>query len=68
MHTALALLGSSLPNLIIAIALTSWMAVARIVRGEVLSCKALEYLEAVHAVGASHLRILRRHILPQALP
>jgi peptide/nickel transport system permease protein len=51
-----------------ALTLTSWMAVARVVRGEVLSCKALEYVEAAHAVGANHLRILWRHILPQALP
>jgi peptide/nickel transport system permease protein len=68
MLTALALFGSTLPNLIAAIALTSWMAVARVVRSEVLSCKALEYVEAAHAVGANHLRILWRHILPQALP
>jgi peptide/nickel transport system permease protein len=58
MLTALALFGSTLPNLVAAIALTSWMAVARVVRGEVLSCKALEYVEAAHAVGANHLRIL----------
>jgi peptide/nickel transport system permease protein len=51
-----------------ALTLTSWMAVARVVHGEVLSCKALEYVEAAHAVGANHLRILWRHILPQALP
>jgi peptide/nickel transport system permease protein len=68
MLTALALFGSSLPNLILAIALTSWMAVARVVRGEVLSCKALEYVEAVYAIGANHLRILWHPILPQALP
>jgi peptide/nickel transport system permease protein len=68
MLTALALFGSTLPNLIAAIALTSWMAVARVIRGEVLSCKTLEYVEAAHAVGANHLRILWRHILPQALP
>ena len=66
--TALAVLGSSLPNLIAAMALTSWMAVARVVRGEVLSCKTLEYVDAAHAVGASHVRILWGHILPQAVP
>jgi peptide/nickel transport system permease protein len=68
MLTALALLGSSLPNLILAIALTSWMAAARVVRGEVLSCKVLEYVEAAHALGGSHIRILYHHIVPQALP
>jgi peptide/nickel transport system permease protein len=68
MLTALALLGSSLPNLIVAIALTSWMAVARVVRGEVLGCKTLEYVEAAHAVGASHVRIFWGHILPQTVP
>jgi peptide/nickel transport system permease protein len=69
MLTALALFGSTLPNLVAAIALTGWMAVARVVRGEVLSCKTLEYyVEAAHALGANHPRILCRHILPQALP
>ncbi|RMF87540.1 MAG: ABC transporter permease, partial [Nitrospinota bacterium] len=65
---ALALFGSSLTNIILAIALTSWMAVARVVRGEVLSCKALEYVEAAHSLGAGHFRIFCYHILPQAIP
>jgi peptide/nickel transport system permease protein len=68
MLTALALFGATIPNLILAIALTSWMAVARVVRGEVLSCKSFEYVEAAHAIGAHHGRILCHHILPQTLP
>ncbi len=65
---AMAFFGSSIPNLILVIGLTSWMAVARVVRGEVLSCKTLEYVEAAHSLGAGHLRILVRHILPQTIP
>jgi peptide/nickel transport system permease protein len=40
---------------------------ARLVRGVVLSLKSLDYVEAARALGASHARILLRHILPNAL-
>lgn len=66
--TALALLGSTLPNLILAIALTGWMTVARIVRGEVLASRAQPFVEAATALGATPCHILFRHALPQSFP
>jgi peptide/nickel transport system permease protein len=59
-----AILGPSLTNLIIVMALTGWMAYARIMRSSVLSIKNQEYIEAARAVGATHARIVLRHILP----
>jgi len=50
------------------IGLTSWMQVARIVRGEVLRWRVVEFVEAARMVGASDFRIMRRHILPQVVP
>ena len=61
-------LGSSLPNLIVTIGLSSWMTTARVVRGEILRVSALEFVTAARALGASSPRILLRHALPQALP
>jgi oligopeptide transport system permease protein len=45
----------------------SWLTMARIVRGQVLSLKQREFVEAARAMGASPIRILARHILPSAL-
>jgi peptide/nickel transport system permease protein len=61
-------LGSTLPNLIVTIGLSSWMTTARVVRGEILRVSALEFMAAAQALGASGPRILLRHALPQALP
>jgi peptide/nickel transport system permease protein len=61
-------LGSTLPNLIVTIGLSSWMTTARVVRGEILRVSALEFVAAARALGASGPRILLRHALPQALP
>lgn len=66
--TALALFGSSLPNLIVAIALTGWMTVARIVRGEVTANRHRPFVESAYALGASSWRTLFMHVLPQSLP
>jgi peptide/nickel transport system permease protein len=66
--TTLALFGSTLPNLVLVIALTSWMQVARIVRGEITANRELQYVEAATALGASRMRILFRHVLPQSTP
>ncbi|MCC7163041.1 MAG: ABC transporter permease [Anaerolineae bacterium] len=59
-----AILGPSITNLIIVMTLTGWMIYARIVRSSVLSIKNQEYIDAARAVGATHARILFRHILP----
>jgi peptide/nickel transport system permease protein len=63
----LSLFGPSLTKLEIAIGLTSWMAIARLVRGEFLRYKETDFVQAAKAMGASDLRIIFRHILPQAV-
>ncbi len=52
--------------IVLAIALLSWMTVARLVRAAFLSLKAGDFVEAARALGASNLRIIIRHILPNA--
>ncbi len=49
------------------IALSSWMALARIVRAQFLSLRELEYVEAAHALGATDRRIVLRHLIPNSL-
>ncbi|HXF66378.1 MAG TPA: ABC transporter permease [Burkholderiales bacterium] len=44
--------------------LTSWTGLARLLRGESLKLSELEYIQAAHALGVTHRRILARHILP----
>ena len=58
---------SGLFLLFVALALTSWVGVARLVRGSVLSLKEKEFVEAARAIGASTSRIMFKHILPNAL-
>lgn len=57
-------LGGSLQNVIIAVAISSVPVFARIVRGSTLAVKQLEYIDAVRALGASDFRIIFKHILP----
>lgn len=63
-----AVFGSSFRNLIIVIGVSSWMAVARIVRSEVLRYKRLDFITAAQSIGASGPRVLFRHILPHTVP
>jgi peptide/nickel transport system permease protein len=56
--------GPSLPLTIIVIAFFSWAAIGRIVRGQALSQKEKEYVEAAHSLGAGNLRIMFIDILP----
>lgn len=58
------LLGKGFWQVFIAVGLTMWVSVARIVRGQVLGVRELEYVEAAKALGLSHGRIIFRHILP----
>lgn len=51
----------------IGIGLTSWMQMARLVRGQVLSVRQMEYIEAARSIGTSHRSIMLRHILPNIL-
>ncbi|MEK5040805.1 nickel transporter permease [Sporosarcina sp. FSL K6-3457] len=60
-------LGGSLENVIIAVAVFSVPAFARIVRGSTLSVRKLEYIDAVKALGASDFRIIFKHILPNVM-
>jgi peptide/nickel transport system permease protein len=60
-------LGGSLINVIIAVGIFSIPAFARIVRGSTLQVKKLEYIDAVRALGASDVRIIFKHILPNIL-
>lgn len=59
-----AVLGTSLVNVIIALAATSWVSFARIIRGEVMAIKTREFVQAERALGAGGLRIMFRLILP----
>ena len=63
----LASLGSSVPIIIVAIGLSSWMATARVVRSEVLRTANLDYVVAAQVLGARAPRIIVHHLLPQAL-
>jgi peptide/nickel transport system permease protein len=60
-------LGPSLQNIIIVIGVSSWVVYARVVRGEVLSIREREYVQAAIALGSQHWRVLRHHVLPNTL-
>ena len=63
-----ALLGANLRNLVIVMAITTWMIYARVVRGLSLTLREQEFVQAVRALGAHDARIIARHILPNVLP
>jgi len=60
-------LGSALSSLLVAITLTGWMTMARIVRGQILLLKEMDYIMAARALGASSTRLLFSHLLPNAM-
>jgi peptide/nickel transport system permease protein len=62
-----AILQPSIVSIVAAIAIVSWPPVARLVRGEVLSLRTREYVQAAIVTGQSHRRIIWREILPNAL-
>jgi peptide/nickel transport system permease protein len=64
---AIQYLGSSATSIIAVLALLGWMYMARIIRGQVLALKEKEFVEAARASGASTLRILLRHIVPNCI-
>jgi len=61
------MLGKGFWQVFVAIGLTLWVNVARIIRGQVLGVREREYVEAAKALGYSHSRILFRHILPNVM-
>lgn len=63
----MAIFGRNIMNLFVALALVSWLTVARMVRGQVMSLKNSEYVEAARSMGASTWRIIFRHMVPNSL-
>jgi len=64
----MAFLGQGLFNLIIALVLSRWVQYCRVVRGEVLSLKEREFVQAARALGAKDHYIIARHVIPNTLP
>jgi peptide/nickel transport system permease protein len=63
-----AVLGPSLTNVILALCVIGWVGYARLVRGQALRARELEYVQAARALGANSARIVLRHVLPTAFP
>ena len=63
----IAFLDPSIWNIMIVIGLTSWMGVARLIRAEFLSLRQRDFVLAAQALGASDVRLIFRHILPNAM-
>jgi peptide/nickel transport system permease protein len=63
-----AVLGPSLVNVVLALSVIGWVGYARLVRGQALRARELEFVQAARASGASSARIVVRHILPTAIP
>ena len=62
-----AFLGPGLVNVILALSISGWVGYARLVRAQVMAVKEREFVEAARALGASDLRIMTRHVLPNIL-
>jgi peptide/nickel transport system permease protein len=60
-------LGKGFWQVFIAVGLTMWVGVARIIRGQVLSLRELQFVEAARALGYGHMRTIVRHILPNIM-
>ncbi len=63
-----AVLSPSLTSILIVIGLVSWTQVARVVRAEALSVSQRDYMVAARSLGASSIRLIGRHLLPNVLP
>jgi peptide/nickel transport system permease protein len=63
-----AVLGPSLTNVVLALSVIGWVGYARLVRGQALRARELDFVQAARALGAGSARIVVRHILPTALP
>ena len=59
--------GRNIAGILVALALVTWVRFARIARGQVLQAKEFIYVEGARAIGASHARIIARHILPNIM-
>jgi peptide/nickel transport system permease protein len=63
-----AVLGPGLHHVVIALALIGWTGYARLVRGEILSLREKDFVQAALALGGSPARVIARHIVPNLLP
>jgi peptide/nickel transport system permease protein len=63
-----AVLGPSLGNVLFALTIIGWVGYARVVRGQVLRTRELEYVQAARAMGAGTVRVLWHHVVPTAVP
>ena len=63
-----AVLGPSLPNVVLALTSIGWVGYARLVRGQVLKIRELEYVQAARALGAPVWRVIGVHVIPATLP
>ena len=64
----MAFLGQGLENLILALVSQRWIAYCRVARGQALSLRSREFVDAARSLGAGHARIVLRHIMPNLLP
>jgi peptide/nickel transport system permease protein len=63
----IAVLGPSFPTLIVVIGLSGWPGYARVLRAQVLVLRSREFVDAIHALGGTVIRIVSRHIVPNVL-
>jgi len=61
-------LGTSAVNVVIALTLSTWPGIARVVRSQVLTLKSTQFVESARCTGLSDARIIWRHVLPNTLP
>jgi peptide/nickel transport system permease protein len=64
----MAFLGQGLENLILALVSQRWIAYCRVARGQALSLRTREFVDAARSLGAGHSRIILRHIMPNLFP
>ncbi|MFM9107427.1 MAG: ABC transporter permease [Chloroflexota bacterium] len=62
------ILGNGVRNIVIVIGVTSWVALCRLTRGQLLTLREQEYVQAARSLGATDARIAVQHLLPNALP
>lgn len=63
----MAIFGRNIMNLFLALAMVSWLTIARMVRGQIMSLKNQEYVEAARSMGASTMHIIFKHMIPNSL-
>ena len=61
------IIGSGITTIILALTITGWINMARIVRSQILQIKQQDYVRAAYALGASRKRVLLRHLIPNAI-